>query len=78
MSSTTTPAKSATLQVAVVPFGEVTVDGRSYGRSPVEVVLPPGKHLVRAGRTAALLHRQQVRLRAGQHVELVLELGEHE
>jgi serine/threonine protein kinase len=42
------PAEPGLLQVAVKPWGEVTVDGRSYGSTPIDrIPLPPGVHVVR-------------------------------
>jgi serine/threonine-protein kinase len=41
------PATPGRLQVNVLPWAEVTVDGRSLGRVPVDVELPPGHHRVR-------------------------------
>lgn len=60
------------LTVVVIPYGEVTIDGRSRGNSPVHVRLQPGKHIVIAkppGRTV----RRQVNLRAGTPRRLVIK-----
>ncbi|MFO0684428.1 MAG: serine/threonine-protein kinase [Sandaracinus sp.] len=39
-------AARAHLQVVAIPYGEVTIDGHSVGRTPVSVALAPGAHTV--------------------------------
>jgi hypothetical protein len=41
------PREPGRLQVNVLPWAEVSVDGRSLGRVPVDVELAPGRHRVR-------------------------------
>ena len=60
---------SASLTVVVVPYGDVTIDGKSYGRAPVTVRLPPGTHQVvaeghdrRVTRTLKLAPKQRKRV----------------
>lgn len=40
-------AEPGRLQVNVLPWAEVTVDGRSLGRVPIDVELAPGRHRVK-------------------------------
>jgi serine/threonine protein kinase len=42
----TPPREPGRLQVNVLPWAEVSVDGRSLGRVPVDVELAPGRHRV--------------------------------
>lgn len=41
------PREPGRLQVNVLPWAEVTIDGRAHGRVPVDVELAPGRHRVR-------------------------------
>ena len=36
------------LQIIVLPYGKVWIDGKSYGSAPVDVMLPAGRHRIRA------------------------------
>ena len=65
------PAK-ATLVVAVAPWGEVYVDGRSAGVSPPLTVLEiaAGRHDVEIRNPAFAAHRETVNLKAGQTLKL--------
>jgi serine/threonine protein kinase len=65
------PMRRARLQVAVVPFGDVYVDGRHVGASPVTLKLKPGVHRVEA-RTDSGSTRRRVELDPGEHRNLVL------
>jgi hypothetical protein len=38
-----------TLRVAVVPYGDVWIDGRHIGTAPVVVDVQPGRHVVATG-----------------------------
>ena len=40
-------AEPGRLRVNVLPWAEVTVDGRSLGRVPIDVELTPGRHRVK-------------------------------
>jgi len=55
-----------TLRVVVVPYGEVWLDGRRVGTSPVTLRVPPGRHVVGTGEGAPSRTRP-VRIAAGQH-----------
>ena len=60
------PPAPAILRVHVIPWGDVWVDGRRRGRSPVRVRLAAGVHRVQAGRGAPERSRR-VSLESGQH-----------
>jgi serine/threonine-protein kinase len=40
-------ARTGTLHVNALPWGNVAVDGRAVGETPVTVALPPGPHRIR-------------------------------
>jgi serine/threonine protein kinase len=56
----------AELNVYVQPFGEVWVDGRRAGQSPVTLKLAPGAHEIGVG-DGRIEQRQSVQLAAGAH-----------
>ena len=61
-----------TLDIVVMPYAdEVTVDGKSYGRAPVKIRVPPGEHDIRA-RNAESTFQRKVTLTAGQRLRVVL------
>ncbi len=66
--ATRTPAAKATarLQLAVTPWGEIYVDGKSEGTSPPlrEIRLPPGRHVVEIRNANFPPHRETVTLTA--------------
>jgi hypothetical protein len=49
---------TGTLRVNALPWGEVSVDGRSYGRTPVTIRVPAGEHTVRI--TGGVEHTERV------------------
>jgi eukaryotic-like serine/threonine-protein kinase len=61
---------SAELKVVVVPFGEVWIDDKYIGASPVSVRLAPGAHVVGVGEGRAR-ERRTVHLADGAHEQLV-------
>lgn len=69
------PTGPGRLQVMVIPWGEVWVDGDYMGRAPVTVSVEPGSHRVAAGVDAPTVTRR-VRVRAGQTRRVELELEE--
>ncbi|MEI8258960.1 MAG: serine/threonine-protein kinase, partial [Deltaproteobacteria bacterium] len=58
------PPATGSLRVVVVPWGEVEIDGRAYGRAPVTASLPAGTHRVHIG--GGFSRTQQVEVRQGQ------------
>ncbi len=61
----------ASLEIVVLPFGEVSVDGKRIGAAPVTLSLPPGEHRIRADSHGNVLERV-VSLGTGEHRRLVL------
>lgn len=59
------PTRHGSLRVTVYPWGDVFVNGRRQGRSPVEVRLPAGMHSIAVGRSR-VEQRRRVRIRAGR------------
>lgn len=57
----------ATLGFAVLPWGEIFIDGKSHGASPPlrEIKLSPGKHQIEIKNTDFPPYRQSVELEAG-------------
>ena len=66
------PTAPARLEVVVLPFGEVTVNGRPRGTSPVALRLPPGAHRITA-RNGDRTFQKQVTLEAGERRRVVLK-----
>jgi class 3 adenylate cyclase len=60
------------IQLAILPWGEVFVDGRSRGVSPPlrSLELPPGAHTVEVRNTAFPTYTQRVEVRSGEPVRL--------
>lgn len=65
-----TRVTTAELKVVVVPFGDVWVDDKFLGQSPLTVRLPPGPHTVAVGEGRAR-ERRSVVLTPGAHEQLV-------
>jgi hypothetical protein len=55
----------AELRIYVQPFGEVWIDGKRAGQSPVSVKLPPGEHEIGVG-DARIEQRRNVALKPGE------------
>jgi hypothetical protein len=60
------------IQLAIQPWGEVFVDGRSRGVSPPlrTLELPPGPHTVEVRNTSFPAHTQRVDVRSGEPVRI--------
>jgi class 3 adenylate cyclase len=60
------------IQLAIQPWGEVFVDGRSRGVSPPlrTIELPPGSHTVEVRNTSFPTHTQRVDVRSGEPVRI--------
>lgn len=68
--------KPGKLSVAVFPWGDVWIDGKSYGKAPVRrVALPPGRHKVSAGQGEPWKTRV-VRVKPGQSLSVQFDLSE--
>lgn len=64
----------AELKVVVVPFGEVWIDDKYLGQSPVSVRLPAGRHTVAVGEGRAR-ERRSIVLTAGERDQIVFRRG---
>jgi eukaryotic-like serine/threonine-protein kinase len=70
--------QSAELSVVVLPFGEVWVDGKHVGQSPLRSLkLAPGSHEVGVGEGRAR-EKRTVHLSAGEREELVFSAAKRE
>ncbi len=62
------------LQLAVKPWGEVTLDGRLAGTTPLDrIALSPGPHSVRVRHPLYEVWERQVTIRAGQVEKVVVD-----
>jgi hypothetical protein len=65
-------AAAGIVQLAILPWGEVFVDGKRRGVSPplrlIEV--PPGPHTIEVRNTSFPSHAQRVEVRAGEPVRI--------
>ena len=69
-----TPAAPALLQVVVRPWGEVTVDGREVGQTPLDrIPLSAGVHRVRVRHPSYEVWERDVTLRSGQIERVVVD-----
>jgi len=67
------PSGRAVLEIRVLPHGEVRVDGRYVGKSPVQVRgLRPGVHRIEVLQDGAPVRRSRVRLEAGEVKRITL------
>jgi eukaryotic-like serine/threonine-protein kinase len=72
------PRQSAELSVVVLPFGEVWIDGKHVGQSPLRSLkLAPGSHEVGVGEGRAR-EKRTVRLSPGEREELVFSAAKRE
>ena len=65
-------AAAGTIQLAILPWGEVFVNGKSRGVSPPlrSVEVPPGTHTVEVRNTSFPTHTRRVEVRAGEPVRI--------
>jgi serine/threonine-protein kinase len=71
----TPPSAPGLLQVAVVPWGTVFVDGREMGDTPLDrISLPAGSHTVRIRHPAFEVVERQVTIVPGQTERIVVNL----
>ena len=67
------PAPAAgRLELSILPWGEVFVDGKRRGVSPPlrSIELPPGAHTVEVRNTSFPTHRQRVQVASGEQVRI--------
>lgn len=69
----TTP-EPAKVRIAVIPFGNVWVDGHETGASPLQITLAPGEHIIEVGRFDAPTARRQVRVVGGDERQETFDL----
>ncbi len=69
---TAEPARKATLHVGVMPWGDVVIDGKARGRSPVTVRLNAGTHDVTVVRQGVET-KQRVDLKPGETRRVMVE-----
>jgi serine/threonine-protein kinase len=64
------------LQVVVRPWGEVTVDGRVVGQTPLDrIALPPGVHRVRVRHPSFEVWEREVAIRSGETEKVVVDFN---
>jgi hypothetical protein len=65
-------AAAGTIQLAILPWGEVFVNGKSRGSSPPlrSIEVPPGSHAVEIRNTSFPAYTQRVEVRPGQSVRI--------
>jgi serine/threonine-protein kinase len=71
-----TPAGEGLLQVAAKPWGEVTVDGRAIGSTPLDrLTLSAGVHVVKIRFPGYQAVERRVVVHAGQTEKLVVDFN---
>jgi type II secretory pathway component PulL len=71
----TVAAEPGQLQVAVKPWGEVSVDGRVIGTTPLDhITLPAGAHVVRVRHPLYEVFERPVTIRPGETAKMVVDL----
>ena len=65
-------AAAGVIQLAILPWGEVFVNGKSRGVSPPlrAIELPPGAHTIEVRNTSFPVHTQRVEVRSGEPVRI--------
>jgi hypothetical protein len=65
-------APGGVIQLAILPWGEVFVNGKSRGVSPPlrSVDVPPGTHTIEVRNTSFPTHTRRVKVRAGEPVHI--------
>lgn len=66
-----TSQRNASLEVVVLPYGDVTVDGKHVGVAPVTLTLEPGEHAIEAKNRDGTVQKH-ISLTAGEHRQLIL------
>ena len=71
----TLAAEPGQLQIAVRPWGEVSVDGRVIGTTPLDrITLPVGTHVVRVRHPLYEVWERPVSIRSGETAKMVVDL----
>jgi serine/threonine-protein kinase len=71
----TLAAEPGQLQIAVRPWGEVSVDGRVIGTTPLDrITLPAGTHAVRVRHPLYEVWERPVSIRPGETAKMVVDL----
>ncbi len=71
------PARVGTLQVVVVPWGDVTVDGTAVETGPIhKIPLAAGSHLVRVVHPDFQPFQRRLMIKSGETVRLTIDLPE--
>jgi hypothetical protein len=71
------PEPTGVLRVSAIPWADVTVDGRRLDAGPIGTIsLEPGKHVVRFEHPDYQTVQRKVTIRAGETVELIVDLPE--
>jgi serine/threonine-protein kinase len=71
----TVAAEPGQLQIAVRPWGEVSVDGRVIGTTPLDhITLPAGSHVVRVRHPLYEVWERPVSIRSGETAKMVVDL----
>jgi serine/threonine-protein kinase len=71
----TAPPEPGLLQVAVKPWGEVSVDGRVVGTTPLDrISLPPGTHRVRVRHPGFPAWEREVVVKPGETSKVMVDL----
>jgi serine/threonine-protein kinase len=64
-------SRPATVEIVVVPYGEIAIDGSPAGSSPLTVRLAPGEHVITA-KTPDGKSERRVVLAAGERKQVVM------
>ena len=66
------PGVAALVSVAVMPWGEVYLDGRMQGVSPplAELQVVPGKHEIEIRNTTFPVYTQSIHVKAGEKIKI--------
>jgi len=68
---------NGTLRLRIVPWADVSLDGRPVGATPLKALsLPPGAHTVRLQHPSYRPLQKRVNVRAGEVVVLEVDLRE--
>jgi serine/threonine protein kinase len=71
----TVAAEPGQLQIAVRPWGEVSVDGRVIGTTPLDrITLPAGTHVLRVRHPLYEVWERPVSIRSGETAKMVVDL----